>query len=239
MKKTSYILALLCALCLSASLRETCAATVVEISHPESGEGFTAGTGGKLVAVQAFSTNATGTVNLSSVYKAPIFTNAVSISTVTATNYTAISSNRMAATTLITSVTVTNAVSIATNVVYGTVSTNYLTDVVTTNIPITVALSTNVFTGGSRSVATAESFALAYPFHTLLSLSTNVTVTATTNIWPVLQREVAVTNAIITSGSCSGSVYIGAPATNTYLKAHEWLIFSGTATGGFLRLIYE
>ena len=36
---------------------------VVEVRNPVSGEGFTSGTtsGGKLVAVQAFSTNATGT----------------------------------------------------------------------------------------------------------------------------------------------------------------------------------
>ena len=234
MKKTSYILALLCALCLSASLRETCAATVVEISHPESGEGFTAGTGGKLVAVQAFSTNATGTVNLSSVYKAPIFTNAVSISTVTATNYTVVSSNRLALTRMTRYDTVTNAVEISTNIFTHAVVTNILTSTVLTNVPSTVALSTNTF-----AAVTPESFALAYPFHTLMSFSTNVTVKATTNILPVLQRDVAKTNAIITSGSCSGNVYIGAPATNTYLKAHEWLIFSGTATGGFLRLIYE
>ena len=227
MKKTIFMLAVLAGLAASAF-------SVVEISRPESGAGFTSGPGGKLVAVEAFSTNATGTVTLSSVYTAPVFTNAVEISTVTATNYTVVSSNRLALTSLNKVVVVTNGVNVVTNAVYGTITTNILTSLVTTNMPIAVELSTNTF-----HAVTPEAFARAYPLHTLLSLSTNVTTTATTNIWPVLQRWVAVTNAIISGGTCSGSMYSGAPATNTYLKAHEWLIFTGTATGGFLRLILE
>ena len=57
MKKMIFMLAALAGLAASAF-------TVVEISRPESGAGFTAGAGGKLVAVEAFSTNATGTINL-------------------------------------------------------------------------------------------------------------------------------------------------------------------------------
>ena len=227
MKKTIFMLAILAGLAASAF-------SVVEISRPESGAGFTAGSGGKLVAVEAFSTNATGTVNLSSIYTAPVFTNAVAVETVTATNYTVVSSNRLSLTSLSYITLVTNGVSVVTNAVYGTITTNILTSLVTTNVPVAVALSTNTF-----HAVTPEAFARAYPMHTLLSLSTNVTTTATTNIWPVLQREVAVTNAIISGGTCSGLKYSGAPATNTYLKAHEWLIFSGTATGGFLRLVFE
>ena len=227
MKKIVFALAALVGLAASAF-------TVVEVSRPESGAGFTAGSGGKLVAVEAFSTNATGTVNLSSVYVAPIYTNAVTVATVTSTNYTVVSSNRLALTSLNKVVVVTNGVNVVTNAVYGTITTNILTSLVTTNMPIAVELSTNTF-----HAVTPEAFARAYPMHTLLSLSTNVTVSATTNVVPVLQREVAVTNAIISGGTCSGSKYSGAPATNTYIKAHEWLIFTGTATGGFLRLIYE
>ena len=227
MKKIVFALAALVGLAASAF-------TVVEVSRPESGAGFTAGSGGKLVAVEAFSTNATGTVNLSSVYVAPIYTNAVTVATVTSTNYTVVSSNRLALTSLNKVVVVTNGVNVVTNAVYGTITTNILTSLVTTNMPIAVELSTNTF-----HAVTPEAFARAYPLHTLLSLSMNVTVSATTNVVPVLQREVAVTNAIISGGTCSGSKYSGAPATTTYLKPHEWLIFTGTATGGFLRLIYE
>ena len=227
MKKTIFMLAILAGLAASAF-------SVIEISRPESGAGFTSGSGGKLVAVEAFSTNATGTVNLSSIYTAPVFTNAVAVETVTATNYTVVSSNRLAFTRMTLYNIVTNAVEISTNVFTHAVQTNIITSTVMTNVPVAVELSTNTF-----HAVTPEAFARAYPMHTLLSLSTNVTTTATTNIWPVLQREVAVTNAIISGGTCSGSMYSGAPATNTYLKAHEWLIFSGTATGGFLRLILE
>ena len=227
MKKTIFMLAALAGLAASAF-------TVVEISSPESGAGFTAGAGGKLVAVEAFSTNATGTINLSTIYTAPVFTNAVSVETVTATNYTVVSSNRLALTRMTRYDTVTNAVEISTNVFTHAIQTNIITSTVMTNIPIAVGLSTNTF-----AAVTPEAFAGAFPFHTLLSLSTNVTTTVATNRWPVLQREVAVTNAIISGGTCSGSKYSGAPASTTYLKPHEWLIFSGTATGGFIRLVLE
>ena len=227
MKKTIFMMAALAGLAVSAF-------TVVEISSPESGAGFTAGAGGKLVAVEAFSTNATGTINLSTIYTAPVFTNAVSVETVTATNYTVVSSNRLALTRMTRYDTVTNAVEISTNVFTHAIQTNIITSTVMTNIPIAVGLSTNTF-----AAVTPEAFAGMFPFHTLLSLSTNVTTTVATNRWPVLQREVAVTNAIISGGTCSGSKYSGAPADTTYLKPHEWLIFSGTATGGFLRLVFE
>ena len=226
MKKMIFSLALL-------ALFAANAFTVVEVLHPESGEGFTCGSGGKLVQVQAFSTNATGTVKLSSVWSAPVFTNAVIVSSGTVTNYTTVSSNRLALTRLTRFDVVTNAVDISTNVFTHAIQTNILTSTVATDLPITVELSTNTF-----AAVTPEAFASALPFHTLISLSTNVTTRATTNIFPIVQRYVTVTNSII-NGSCSTNKFIGEPAAATYLKFQEWIIFSGTATGGFLRLIYE
>ena len=230
MKKTTLLLCALLSLCLSAF-------QVVDVSRPESGEGFTSGTttGGKLVAVQAFSTNATGTVAIKSIYEAPIYTNAVTILSVTETNCVAVSSNRLAMTSMNRYDVVTNAVEISTNIFTHAVVTNIITSTVVTNVPVRVALSTNVF---SVSGLSPQDFARQFPAHTLLSLSTNTVTTTTTNIWPVVSGIVAKTNTLV-NGSCSGNVFTGAPTTNTYLKAHEWLIFEGTATGGWLRLIFE
>ena len=212
---------------------------VVEIRNPVSGEGFTSGTmsGGKLVAVQAFSTNATGTVTLRSVYTAPVYTNAVKVATVTSTNYVAVVSNRVASLTREISMRVPDGPpNITTNVYTHAVETNQLTKVVVTNIPNQVVF-TNSFDAADGSI-TAEGWAASYPLDALLSISTNTTVTTTTNIYPVVKQYVTVTNTLVT-GSCSSHVFTGSPATDTYLKAHEWLEFEGTATGGFLRLVLE
>lgn len=211
------------------------AATVTEISSLVSGEGFTAGPGGKLVEVQAFSTNATGTVAIKSIYEAPIYTNAVEIASLTETNCVAVSSNRLAETSAPHLYFVTNAVEISTNIYTRAVVTNIIRSIAQTNIPISVALTTNVFSAAGFS---PQDFARQFPSHTLLSLSTNTVTTTTTNIWPVVSGVVAKTNTLV-SGACAGNVFVGSPSTNTYLKAREWLIFEGTATGGFLRLVFE
>ena len=72
------------------------AAEVVELRNFNDGE-VNAPRGGKLTRVEVFSTNATGSVTLKSVWAAPVFTNAVLIESVTATNVTVVSSNRTAA----------------------------------------------------------------------------------------------------------------------------------------------
>lgn len=146
MKKTLFLTLAILASCILQAYQ------VVEVNNPLSGEWYSSGTasGGKLVAVQAFSTNATGTVALKTVYQAPIFTNAVKTAT----------------------------------------------------------------------------------------LTTNATTTTGTITYPVVKQYVTVTNTLV-SGSCSSNVFSGSPATDTYLKAHEWIIFEGTATGGFIRLVLE
>ena len=224
---------LLSVLLLSSALLN--AATVSEITSPASGESFALGVGGRLVAVQAFSTNATGTVAVKSIYEAPIFTNAVAISSTTATNYTTVSSNRLAETFAPHFYVVTNAVEISTNIYTHAVVTNIITSTALTNIPVVVALTTNVI---EVSGFTPQQFARAYPAHTLLSFSTNITTTATTSIWPVVKSVVAKTNTLV-SGTCASNVYTGAPPAAVYLAPRERLVFEGTATGGFLRLVFE
>lgn len=212
---------------------------VVEVNTPVSGEGFTSGTtsGGKLVAVQAFSTNATGTVALKTVYRAPIFTNSVRVASVTSTNYVVVSSNRTASLTREVYLRVPDGPpSISTNIYTHAVETNQLTKLVVTNMPNQVVF-TNTFDAADGPI-TAARWASAYPLDTFVSISTNTTVTTSTNVWPVVKEYVTVTNTLVT-GSCSSNVYNGSPATNTYLKAHEWVVFEGTATGGFIRLILE
>ena len=233
MKKTMFLTLAVLASCILPAYQ------VVEVRNPVSGAGFTSGTtsGGKLVAVQAFSTNATGTVALKTVYQAPIFTNAVRVASVTSTNYVVVASNRTASLTRQVYLRVPDGPpSISTNIYTHAVETNQLTKLVVTNLPNQVVF-TNTFAAADGPI-TASSWAAARPFETFLSISTNTTVTTSTNAWPVVKQYVTVTNTLV-SGSCSSNLYNGSPATNTYLKAQEWLIFEGTATGGFLRLILE
>lgn len=55
---------------------------------------------------------------------------------------------------------------------------------------------------------------------------------------PLLAFRVATTNSIV-SGTASSGKYSGTPASATYLGAGEKLVFTGTAAGGFLRIILE
>lgn len=212
---------------------------VVEVRNPVSGEGFTSGTtsGGKLVAVQAFSTNATGTVALKTVYQAPVFTNAVKISTVTATNYVVVASNRTARLTREVYLRVPDGPpSISTNIYTHAVETNQLTKLVVTNMPNQVVF-TNTFAAASGPI-TPSGWASEHPLEALMSVSTNTTATTGTITYPVVKQYVTVTNTLVT-GSCSSNVFNGSPASDTYLKANEWIVFEGSATGGFIRLVLE
>jgi len=211
---------------------------VVEIPLPESGNGFTSESGGKLVSVQAFSTNATGTVALKSVYAATVFSNAVAVSSTTATNYVVIASNRIASATRPKAVRVPDgSPSISTNIYTGAVLTNVVYKIVYTNEPNQLVF-TNTFAAADYGPFTTSGWAMRNPLDTLLSVTTNEVTTATTNVWSDFVRMLTVTNTLV-SGSCTTNVFAGAPASDTYIKAREWLIFEGTATGGFLRLILE
>ncbi len=211
---------------------------VTELRNPVSGEGFTAGQGGKLVAVQAFSTNATGTIAINTVYSAPVYTNAVTIESSVVTNYTVVSSNRIASLLRPMRLKLQDGPAVVTtNVFTHAVETNIVYEVVDTNMPNQVVF-TNTFAAADFGPFTTNAWAVAYPFDTLLSVSTNVTTKAETNIWPVVRSYVVVTNSIV-SGSCSNHVYNGSPSGSVYLKFQEWVNFTGTATGGFLRLVFE
>ena len=191
MKKLLAILAASAAvLCMSAF-------EVVEVSSPASGEEFVVSAGGKLVAVQAFSVEASGTVALSSVFEAPVYTNAVLIRSSSFTNYVVVSSNR-----------------------------------------IDRALATNTLPRDVYGPFKVSAWQNLHPFDVFVSVATNEVEVVATNAWPVLKEIVAVTNALV-SGTCSGHVYSGSPASAAYVKPRERLVFSGTATGGFLRLILE
>jgi hypothetical protein len=226
MKKLLAILATAAAaLCLSA-------AEVVEFRNV--GGEFSAPRGGKLTRVEAFSTNATGSVTLKSVWTAPVFTNAVQVETVTATNVTVVSSNRTAALWRTVPVTVVGDIVTYTNSAFGTVHTVTNTATVYTNLPNQVVF-TNAYPAADF---TFGAWQRAHPVETLLSSNAAVTVTATTNSWPVFQRNISVTNTIISGGSLTGNKYGGAPSSDTWIAPGEWLIYEGP-TGGFLRLILE
>ena len=68
---------------------------------------------------------------------------------------------------------------------------------------------------------------------------TNTTVTASTNVsWAL--KEVVSTNVSLLSGTASGKVYSGAPASSTYISPNDEIVFSGTAaTNGWIRIILE
>lgn len=210
---------------------------VVEIRDPQSGEGFTSGAGGKLVAVQAFSTNATGTVALSSVWRTAAYTNATAIVSATSTNYVVVSSNRVASAMRSRSIRVQDGILVTTNAFTHLVETNIAYRVVVTNLPNQVVF-TNTLDAADFGPFTVSAWNAGMPFDTLLSVSTNVATIVSTNVWPVYSHMVAVTNSLVT-GSCSTNVYSGSPAATTYLLQHEWLVFTGTATGGWLRLVFE
>ena len=113
----------------------------------------------------------------------------------------------------------TNALSIAT-------ATNYLYTVVESNA-YTHVVSTNAFPNLSWVNDPG-----------IIGISTNMTVVATTNSWPVFKETVAVTNDIV-SGSQTGYLYTNTLGTAKYLAPGERLLFTGTGVGGFVRLIFE
>ena len=94
---------------------------------------------------------------------------------------------------------------------------------------VTAAVFTNSYT----------SLAVHAPLH-LIALSSNTVynVSQITNSWPVLKETAVATNAIVT-GTAEDGKYSGAPASATYIAPGEKLIFTGTASGGFLRIILE
>lgn len=211
---------------------------VTELRNPVSGEGFTAGPGGKLVAVQAFSTNATGTIAINTVYTAPVFTNAVMIESYVATNYTIVSSNRIVSSSRIVPLRVQDGPAVVTtNVFTHAVETNIVYKTIETNMPNQVVF-TNTLAATDFGQFTTSAWTLANPFDSLISVSTNITAKTETNVWPVVQRYVVVTNSIV-SGSCSNHVYNGAPSGSVYLTFQEWVNFTGTATGGWIRFVFE
>ncbi len=112
----------------------------------------------------------------------------------------------------------TNAVEISqtTSTVYTVVYSNAYTHVVSTNSYTTLSW---IYDPG------------------IISQATNETVTAVTNTWPVFKELVAVTNTIC-DGTASSNIFTNSPS-GVFLRRDDFLIFDGTATGGFLRLILE
>ena len=122
----------------------------------------------------------------------------------------------------------TNVVSVVTNGA-GTLSVGVWSNL-TTHV---------VYTNWHNSLRGA-SYRYPYAMATDTNLETTVSALAdvSTNVLSSLWKIVAVTNAIV-SGTASDNVYSGAPAATNYLSAGDKLLFDGTATGGFLRLILE
>lgn len=113
----------------------------------------------------------------------------------------------------------TNAVEVTrvTNVAYTVTYSNTYDHVV----------STNVF----RNLSFVDD-----PYIT--GISTNATVVATTNSWPVLKQTISVTNDVVT-GTQTGYKLDKQLDNAVYLGPGENLIFTGTGVGGWVRLIFE
>ena len=93
----------------------------------------------------------------------------------------------------------------------------------------------------SHLVFTNTASRMPFPIVTysnLIASNAVTTVAVTTNTWPVFQKTVCETNAIV-SATCSGGVYSGAPASDMWIGANDHRIFTGTATGGFVRIVTE
>ena len=122
----------------------------------------------------------------------------------------------------------TNAVSVVTNAT-GTLSVGIWSNL-TTHV---------VYTNWYNSLR-GTSYRYPYAMATDTNLETTVSalVDLSTNTVLGISKIVAVTNTLAT-GTASSNVYSGAPAATNYLSAGDKLLFDGTATGGFLRLILE
>ena len=71
----------------------------------------------------------------------------------------------------------------------------------------------------------------------IIASNATTTVTAETNTWQVQSGVFSVTNTIA-SGTCSGGVFTNAPS-GVWISSLDTLVFTGTATGGFLRIATE
>lgn len=124
-----------------------CAAAVVVPFSPTSGGTFKLSQGGKLVRVEAFSPVSGGTVALSSIYSAPVYTNAVEIYTLTNVSYTVVESN--AYTHAVTTNAFPNLSFVDDPGIIG-VSTNTVVSAVTNRWPVfqkTVAVTNSIVSG--------------------------------------------------------------------------------------------
>jgi len=113
----------------------------------------------------------------------------------------------------------TNAQTVATftNTTYTVVETNYYTH----------AVSTNTFPNLSFVDDPG-----------ILGVTTNTTVFAVTNTVAVYEKTVAATNALA-SGTATGLVGTNTLQNAAFIAPGEKLLFTGTAVGGWLRLIFE
>jgi len=139
MKKTLSIIAAFAAF--------ACVAASVVPFSPSNGGVFKLSQGGKLTRVEAFSPVNGGTVALSSIYSAPVYTNAVKISTFTNVTYTVVESN--AYTHVVTTNAFPNLSFIDDPGIIG-VSTNSVVSATTNTWPVlqkTVAVTNSIFSG--------------------------------------------------------------------------------------------
>lgn len=113
-----------------------------------------------------------------------------------------------------------------TNAVEVKVATNFEYSVVESNA-YTHAVSTNLFNNLSWVDDPG-----------ILGVSTNRLIVASTNSWPLVSGSVCVTNDLI-SGTATGYVYGGSLQDAKFLAPGERIIFTGTAVGGWVRMIFE
>lgn len=129
----------------------------------------------------------------------------------------------------------TNGTIVLKSIYSADVNTNAVSSTTVTNFDWTVVTSNRT----SHVVATNTWSNLAWSLRDdVIGVTTNAHPKTTTRSWPVFKETVAVTNDVV-SGSATSYLYKATLATPQYVAPGERFIYTGTASGGWIRLIFE
>lgn len=222
-------------------------ATLQTVTDPKPGElGLKAS--GRIAAVDVFSTVQDGTVEISRVFSAPFYTNAVDTTSTVVTNI--VRKDFFTYDYRIGGNVYTNV-----NIAEGAYWDAYHFDGDANDLkfikePIGDYPSSG-WSYGDKFVASTNRHALKIDFTDLgvsfdrkdtldhSTFTTNIVTVVTTNsVTPVKAYDLTITNAIF-SGSCEGNCFHGVPSPDVWVFPGDKILFGGTATGGALRLVIE
>ena len=222
-------------------------ATLQTVTDPKPGElGLKAS--GRIAAVDVFSTVQDGTVEISRVFSAPFYTNAVDTTSTVVTNI--VRKDFFTYDYRIGGNVYTNL-----HVAEGAYWDAYHFDGDANDLkfikePIGDYPSSGWSYGG-EFVPSTDRYAVYIDFqnHGIAfdrkdtldhsTFTTNIVTVVTTNsVTPVKAYDLTITNAIF-SGSCEGNCFHGVPSPDVWVFPGDKILFGGTATGGALRLVIE